>query len=89
MNDYSKYGEYSTMRGGGESAVPEIGTIAGWMVIGAAVGALLSLLLAPRSGPETREAIAGTINRARRGLSSQALRWRGEVIEGGRGKTQS
>jgi len=49
MNNYKKYGEYSAERcSRGET----VKTAIAFFVTGAGVGALLSLLLAPRSGPE-------------------------------------
>jgi len=72
MNDYQKYGEYSRETPAGESAK----TALLFLGIGIGVGALLSLLLAPRSGSEVREAVRGKLDDARRGLDRQTSRMR-------------
>ncbi|HWC17272.1 MAG TPA: YtxH domain-containing protein [Terriglobales bacterium] len=72
MSDYQKYGEYSTECAGTESAK----TALIFLSLGMAVGAVLSLLLAPRSGPEIRQAVKGKLDDARRGLNRQTSRVR-------------
>ena len=72
MNDYEKYGEYSSGNEGVESAK----TALIFLTIGMGVGALLSLLLAPRSGPQIREAVRMKFDDARRGLNRQSSRVR-------------
>ena len=73
MNDYQKYGEYdSSAVKGAESAK----TALIFLGIGMGVGALLSLLLAPRSGPEIREAMRTKLDDTRRGLNRQTSRLR-------------
>jgi len=75
MNDYQKYGEYSKECAGAEN----LKTAVVFLAIGAGVGALLSLLLAPRSGPEIRQAVRGKIDDARRGVNEQTARLRGRT----------
>jgi gas vesicle protein len=75
MNDYQKYGEYSSECAGAESAK----TALIFLSIGIGVGALLSLLLAPRSGREVRQAMRGKLDEARRGVSTQSSRVRHQV----------
>ena len=75
MNDYQKYGEYSSECAGAESAK----TALIFLSIGIGVGALLSLLLAPRSGREVRQAMRGKLDEARRGVSTQSSRVRDQV----------
>jgi hypothetical protein len=72
MNDYQKYGEYSREVAAGESAK----TALLFLGIGIGVGALLSLLLAPRSGSEIRQVVRGKFDDARRGLDRQTSRVR-------------
>ena len=72
MNDYQKYGEYSSESAGMESAK----TALIFLGIGMAAGALLSLLLAPRSGTEIRQAVRGKLDEARRGVNAQGSRVR-------------
>jgi len=78
MNRYEKYGEYSSeQRSGAESAKSALA----FLVLGAAVGALLSLLLAPRSGPEIRRAVRDTFDDVRRELGQQTSRLRRRTSE--------
>jgi gas vesicle protein len=72
MNDYQKYGEYSSECASAESAK----TALIFLGIGMGVGALLSLLLAPRSGPEVRQAVRGKLDEARRGVNARSSRVR-------------
>ena len=76
MNDSRKYGEYSAECPDVESAK----TALIWLSIGMGVGAILSLLLAPRSGPEIRQAVRGKFDDARRGLNQQTSRIRQQAI---------
>ena len=73
MNDYQKYGEYSSKECSGAEIAK---TAVTFLLIGAGVGALLSLLLTPRSGPEIREAFRGKFDNARRSLNQQTSRLR-------------
>jgi len=77
MNDYQKYGEYSSESTGLESAK----TALIFLSIGMAAGALLSLLLAPRSGQEIREAVRGKLDEARRGVNTQSSRFRQQATK--------
>lgn len=72
MNHYEKYGEYSRVAGGSDTAK----TALIFLGIGIGIGALVSLLLAPRSGSEMRQAVRGKLDDARRGLSRQGSRVR-------------
>jgi gas vesicle protein len=72
MNHYEKYGEYSRAAAGSES----VKTALVFLSIGIGVGALLSLLLAPRSGLEVRQAVRGKLDDARRGITRQGARVR-------------
>ena len=72
MNHYDKYGEYSRAAAGPETAK----TALIFLGIGIGIGALLSLLLAPRSGPEVRQAVRGKLGDAKRGISRQSSRVR-------------
>jgi gas vesicle protein len=77
MTDYAKYGDYSR-----QNDQPESLKIAlTFLAIGAGVGALLSLLLAPRSGPETREAVRNTFDNAKRGLTEHAAKLRSKTVD--------
>jgi gas vesicle protein len=77
MTDYARYGDYSK-----QSEQPKnVKTAIIFLVIGAGVGALVSLLLAPRSGPETREAIRNTVDTARRGLTEHASKLRSKTVD--------
>jgi gas vesicle protein len=56
MNEYQRYGDYSQHsqeQSGGAGA----GTIIAFLLIGAGVGAAVTLLLAPKSGPDLRHTI--------------------------------
>ena len=75
MSDYQKYGEYSSESAGVESAK----TALIFLSIGIGVGALLSLLLSPRSGPQVRQAVRGKLDEARRGVSGQSTRVRDQA----------
>jgi gas vesicle protein len=72
MNDYKKYGEYSK-----ESTQSHNLKVAlTFLAIGAGIGALISLLVSPRSGREIRQAVRGKFDDARRGLNQQTSRLR-------------
>ena len=72
MNHYEKYGEYSRAAAGSDAAK----TAMIFLGIGIGIGALLSLLFAPRSGSEVRQAVRGKLDDARRGLGRQGGRVR-------------
>jgi len=73
MNDYPQNSEYNNSAStGAESAK----TALIFLSIGIGVGALLSLLLAPRSGPEIREAVRSKLDDTRRGWNRQTSRLR-------------
>lgn len=72
MNHYEKYGEYSRAAAGSDPAK----TALIFLGIGIGIGALLSLLFAPRSGSEVRQAVSGKLGDARRGLGRQGSRVR-------------
>ncbi len=76
MNHYEKYGEYSRAANASETAK----TALIFLGIGIAIGALISLVLAPRSGSEVRQAVRGKLDDARRGLSRQSSRVREKVM---------
>jgi len=78
MNRYQKYGEYSPKQG---SAAESAKTALGFLVLGAAAGALLSLMLAPRSGPEMRRAVRDAFDDIRRELGQQTSRLRRRTSE--------
>ena len=71
MNDSKKYGEYSK-----ESTQSDSLKVALTFLIGAGIGALISLLVSPRSGREIRQAVRGKFDDARRGLNQQTSRLR-------------
>jgi gas vesicle protein len=73
MNEYQKYGDYTAERC---SRAESAKTAVVFLAIGAGIGALLSLLLAPKSGSELRQAFRGKLDDARRGLGEQASRLR-------------
>jgi gas vesicle protein len=59
----------------------------GWFLLGAAAGAAVALLLAPRSGRETREALSGKsteLAQKARDLATDAQGRAGEWIDRGR-----
>lgn len=76
MNHYEKYGEYSRAADASETAK----TALIFLGIGIGIGALISLLLAPHSGSEVRQAVRGKLDDARRGLSRQSNRVRQKVM---------
>ena len=69
MNDYQKYDEYSAAQ---RSRAEHAKTAIVFLMIGAGLGTLLAMLLAPRSGPEFRRAVQDRFDEARRGLGEQA-----------------
>jgi YtxH-like protein len=81
MTDYKKYGEYSRQS---SSAGRSCGIAMGSFAVGAGIGALISLLLAPRSGREIRRGVADKFGVIRRGVTEQTsrLRQRGSEIVG-------
>lgn len=76
MNHYEKYGEYSRAAGASDTAK----TALIFLGIGIGIGALISLLVAPRSGSEVRQAVRSKLDDARRGLSRQSSRVRQKVM---------
>ena len=73
MKDYQKYGEYSAEQcSRGEAAKTAIA----FLLFGAGIGALLSLLLAPQSGAELRQTVRAKFDDAVHGLGDQASRLR-------------
>jgi gas vesicle protein len=78
MNDYERYGDY-VERESGNAAI-----IVASLLIGVGIGALISLLFAPKSGQETRELLRRKYSDTVRGLSRQAgnLRRRGADLAG-------
>jgi gas vesicle protein len=76
MNSYQRYGEYLEREPGHAAAM-----IAS-LLIGVGVGALISLLFAPKSGHETRDFLRRQYDNAKRGISEQSgsLRRRGAGI---------
>lgn len=76
MNSYQRYGEY-VEREPGNAAV-----IIASLLIGVGVGAIISLLFAPKSGQETRQLLRRQYDNAMRGLNQQTgnLRRRGAGI---------
>ena len=73
MNDYQKYAEY---RAAQCSRAEHAKTAIVFLMIGAGLGTLLAMLLAPRSGPEFRRGVEDRFDEARRGLGEQASRVR-------------
>ena len=86
MTDYKKYGEYSRQS---SSAGQSCGLAIGSFAIGAGIGALISLLFAPRSGREIRSEIGNKFGVHRRGVTEQTskLRQRGSEIASQRRET--
>ena len=83
MNEYDRYGDY-VERESGNAAI-----IIASLLIGVGVGAVFSLLFAPKSGQETRQLLRRKYDDTVRGLSRQTgnLRRRGAQLVGGtRGK---
>jgi gas vesicle protein len=78
MKDYQKYGEYSAEQC---SRAEHAKTAIVFLMIGAGLGTLLAMLLAPRSGPELRRAVQDRFDEARRGLGEQASRVRRRATE--------
>jgi gas vesicle protein len=76
MNDYKKYGEYSK-----ESSQSDSLKIAlTFLAIGAGIGALVFLLVSPRSGPEIRQAVGGKLDDTRRGATRAASHARKKIM---------
>ena len=73
MNNYQKYGDYSAEQC---SRAEHAKTAIVFLLIGAGLGTLLAMLLAPRSGPEFRRSIQDKFDEARRELAEQAARVR-------------
>jgi hypothetical protein len=76
MKNYQKYGEYSAEQC---SRAESAKTAVIFLVIGAGIGALFSLLFAPQSGAELRETVRGKFDDARRGFGEQASRLRRRI----------
>lgn len=76
MNTYERYGDYV------ESEPSNAGVIIASLLIGVSLGAVISLLFAPKSGQETRQFIRQQYDNAVRGLSRQTgnLRRRGAGV---------
>ena len=73
MNTYERYGDYVENESGNAA------TIIASLLIGVGVGAIISLLFAPKSGQETRQFLRRQYDNALRGLNQQTgnLRRRG------------
>jgi gas vesicle protein len=83
MNEYQRYGDYSQQvqeRSGGAGA----GSIITFLLIGAGVGAIVALLLAPNSGTDLRDGISRRFRRTVDNVSArtQDLRERGSNLLG-------
>lgn len=78
MSDYYKYGEYNAEQ---STRADSARTAITFLLIGAGIGALLSLLFAPQSGPEIRQAVREKFGDARRGLGEQTARLRRRTSE--------
>jgi gas vesicle protein len=78
MNDYERYGDY-VERESGNAAI-----IVASLLIGVGIGAIISLLFAPKSGEETRQLLRRKYDDTVRGLSRQTgnLRRRGAELVG-------
>jgi gas vesicle protein len=78
MNDYERYGDYVEKESGNAA------NIVASLLIGIGIGALISLVFAPKSGQETRELLRRKYSDTVRGLSRQAgnLRRRGADLAG-------
>src|SRR5689334_23987403 len=76
MDSYQRYGDYV------EREPNHAAAIIGSLLIGVGLGALISLLFAPKSGQETRQLLRQQYDNARRGLNQQTgnLRRRGSGI---------
>ena len=73
MTDDGKYGEYSSEQG---SRPETVKTAITFLLIGGGIGALLSLLFAPKSGLELRQSMRNRFDDALLGLSKQTSRLR-------------
>ena len=73
MSDYKKYGEYSSEQC---SVAENARDAVVYLVIGAGIGALLSLLLTPKTGAELRRLIRDKFDDAVQGLNDQTSRLR-------------
>lgn len=73
MNDYKKYGDYSA---GQSSKAESARTAITFLLIGAGIGALFSLLLAPKSGSELRQTFRDILDDALSGIGEQTSRLR-------------
>jgi gas vesicle protein len=65
-----------------------IGAKVGFFVVGAGIGALLALLLAPKTGEQTRKLIAKKAEEGRDYVASKGREFReqaGELVEKGKG----
>lgn len=76
MKSYQQYGDYVEREPGNAAAIIVS------LLIGVGVGALVSLLFAPKSGQETRDFLRRQYGNAKRGISEQSgnLRRRGAGI---------
>jgi hypothetical protein len=79
MNDYERYGDYVEKKSG------NVAIILASLLIGVGVGAIISLLFAPKSGQETRQLLRRKYDDTVRGLGRQTgnLRRRGAELMGG------
>ena len=78
MNDYERYGDYVEKQSGNAAMICVS------LLIGVGIGALISLLFAPKSGQETRQLLRRKYDDALRGISRQTdnLRRRGAEVLG-------
>lgn len=76
MDSYQRYGDYV------EREPSKAAAIIASLLIGVGVGAIVSLLFAPKSGQETRQLLRRQYDNAKRGLTEQTgnLRRRGSGI---------
>lgn len=84
MNDYHKFGGYTGEIGPDNRSESTVGTAITFLLIGAAVGAAISLLFSPMNGGDVRSAISRGYRRTVDGVTERTkdLRERGSNLLG-------
>jgi hypothetical protein len=84
MNEYERYGDYSQQTQQEKSSGGGAGSLITFLLIGAGVGAVMALLLAPKSGADLRDNITRRYRRTVDNVTARTrdLRERGSNLLG-------